>query len=315
MDDRLIQEIERQIEEAVALAQQIQENVVPATDSEPVRTGGTESGTESAAAAQTGRRARIIWRAVCALSVAAAVICVALIAVYVICHGRSEQANEQLRQYVYHSDDETETGTEETSQNAEEGEEKSENVVDFDKLREENEDICAWLYIPGTDVDYPVMQADDNSYYLSHDAYGRYSPDGSIFVDAGCGASFDDFDTIIYGHNMSSGTMFKTLHNYEDEAFWDENREVYVYLPGRRLVYEVFAAYRTDDRHILTYNDFSRTEVRQSYLDEIFAEKYDTGTVKNDETVDVDSHILTLSTCCGMSGKRWLVQAVLCDEK
>ena len=182
--------------------------------------------------------------------------------------------------------------------------------VDFAALRSVNKDICAWLYIPGTDVNYPVMKGGDNSYYLTHDADGNYSPDGSLFVDVANSTKFTDFDTVIYGHNMSSGTMFKTLHNYEDESFWEDNRNIYVYIPGEVLTYHVFAAYRTNDRHIFTYNDFSDKDVRKSYLDGIFDEKFDMGTVKNDDDVDVDSCVLTLSTCCGMDGKRWLVQAV-----
>ena len=105
--------------------------------------------------------------------------------------------------------------------------------VNFAGLKTQNGDICAWIYIPGTDVDYPVLQGSDNAYYLNHDAYGEYSPDGSIFVDAGNNLDFEDFDTIIYGHNMSTGTMFKTLHNYEDDSFWESNRNVYIYLPDR----------------------------------------------------------------------------------
>ena len=94
---------------------------------------------------------------------------------------------------------------------------------------------------------------------------------------------FEDFDTIIYGHNMSTGTMFKTLHNYEDDSFWESNRNVYIYLPDRVMRYEVFAAYRTNDRHILTYNDFSDKEVRKEYLLNIKSERFDEGIVKNDQ--------------------------------
>ena len=133
-------------------------------------------------------------------------------------------------------------------------------------------------------------------------------------MDAGCGDGFDDFDTIIYGHNMSTGTMFKTLHNYENDEFWDENRNVYIYLPDRVIRYEVFAAYRTNDRHILTYNDFSDNGVRENYIQNIKDKNFDEGIVKNDQNIDIDSTLLTLSTCCGMDGKRWLVQAVKIDE-
>ena len=70
----------------------------------------------------------------------------------------------------------------------------------------------------------------------------------------------------------------------------------------------------TDDRHIFTYNDFSDKKGRRSYIDGIFDENFDTGVVQNDQKIDVDSRLLTLSTCCGMDGKRWIVQSVLTGE-
>jgi sortase B len=82
-------------------------------------------------------------------------------------------------------------------------------------------------------------------------------------------------------------------------------------MPGKVNIYKVFAAYRTNDKHILTYNDFTIVENRRSYIQDILDEKFDTGLVKADVDVSEESNILTLSTCCGMTGKRWLVQAVL----
>ena len=141
-----------------------------------------------------------------------------------------------------------------------------------------------------------------------------HCPDGAIFIDSANSRGFSDFDTVMYGHNMSSGTMFKTLHNYEDEEFLRNNRNVYVYTPNSTLCYTVFAAYRTNDRHIFTYNDFSDKKGRRSYIDGIFDENFDIGVVQNDQKIDVDSRLLTLSTCCGMDGKRWIVQSVLTGE-
>jgi sortase B len=187
--------------------------------------------------------------------------------------------------------------------------------VDFEGLQAENPDICAWIYIPGTDINYPILQGEDNSYYLSHDAYGDASSDGAIFIDSGNDREFTDFDTIVYGHNMYSGTMFKTLHQFENEDFWDYNRNVYILMPGKVNIYKVFAAYRTNDKHILTYNDFSNIDVRKAYLQNMFDKKFDTGIVKDDVDVDEKSNILTLSTCCGMTGKRWMVQAVLEESR
>ena len=310
-------EAERRLSEAIALAQSIvdennkktQQTIFPELDS------GQDKSTEVAGAgSMPGKKdQKMGWKMVFVLSVLAVLICGGLIVRYMVGHNRSLRAEKKLKTYV---DTNSEISTERTDTQV------TEDVsiwypdlkVDFTGLQSQNPDICAWIYIPGTDVDYPVLKGTDNSFYLSHDAYGQYSPDGSIFVDAGCGDDFDDFDTIIYGHNMSTGTMFKTLHNYEDDEFWNENRNVYIYLPDRVIRYEVFAAYRTNDRHILTYNDFSDKAVRDNYIQNIKDKNFDEGIVKNDQNIDIDSTLLTLSTCCGMDGKRWLVQAIKIDE-
>lgn len=310
-------EAERRLSEAIALAQSIvdennkktQQTISPEPDS------GHDKITEAAEAGKLPgeKNNKIVWKIVFALSVMALLICGSLIVRYMMGHNRSLRAEKKLKTYV---DINSETTTESTDAEVSEdsGRWYPDLKVDFTGLQSQNPDICAWIYIPGTDVDYPVLKGTDNSFYLSHDAYGQYSPDGSIFVDAGCGDGFDDFDTIIYGHNMSTGTMFKTLHNYENDEFWDENRNVYIYLPDRVIRYEVFAAYRTNDRHILTYNDFSDNGVRENYIQNIKDKNFDEGIVKNDQNIDIDSTLLTLSTCCGMDGKRWLVQAVKIDE-
>ena len=310
-------EAERRLSEAIALAQSIvdennkkkQQTIFPELDS------GQDKSTEVAGAGRMpGKKdQKIGWKIVFVLSALAVLICGGLIVRYMAGHNRSLRAEKKLKTYV---DTNSETPMERTDTQVTEDASiwYPDLKVDFTGLQSQNPDICAWIYIPGTDVDYPVLKGTDNSFYLSHDAYGQYSPDGSIFVDAGCGDDFDDFDTIIYGHNMSTGTMFKTLHNYEDDEFWNENRNVYIYLPDRVIRYEVFAAYRTNDRHILTYNDFSDKAVRDNYIQNIKDKNFDEGIVKNDQNIDIDSTLLTLSTCCGMDGKRWLVQAIKIDE-
>lgn len=313
---------EREIEEAVALAEKIlaennkdESGHAPEIAYRPEKMPGdlpdSDSGHNTVVCENLMGSHRLIWRIIFVCSAVVCICSVFLIVRYVIGHTRSQKVNQRLQSMVTTKDigAETEAMTTDNENNSD-NPSYPDLQVDFAALRSVNKDICAWLYIPGTDVNYPVMKGGDNSYYLTHDADGNYSPDGSLFVDVANSTKFTDFDTVIYGHNMSSGTMFKTLHNYEDESFWKDNRNIYVYIPGEVLTYHVFAAYRTNDRHIFTYNDFSDKDVRKSYLDGIFDEKFDMGTVKSDDDVDVDSCVLTLSTCCGMDGKRWLVQAV-----
>ncbi|MBP3325865.1 MAG: class B sortase [Coprococcus sp.] len=227
---------------------------------------------------------------------------------YILSHRRSEMNIEEMRKIVKHeyqySDSDSISGAAELT-----------IPIDFHKLREINPDIYAWIYIPGTEVDYPVLQNDDDSFYLTHDSNGDYSVDGAIYTEKINSKKFDDFNTVLYGHNMKNGSMFRSLHSYEEPEFLDNHRYVYIYTPESIIVYRVFAVYRYDDRHILNSYDFSNDEIKKSYIEYIYNMKSLYATVKNDETVDVDSHILTLSTCCGDEDERLLVQAVQVEIK
>lgn len=227
---------------------------------------------------------------------------------YIISHKRSEMNVEEMQELVNHE-------YQYSDRDSVSGSAKLTIPVDFDRLKEINPDIYAWIYIPGTEVDYPVLQNEDNSYYLTHDANGNNSVDGAIYSETINSKKFDDFNTVLYGHNMKNGSMFRSLHSYEEPDFLDDHRYVYIYTSESIIVYKVFAVYRYDDRHILNSYDFSDDEIKKSYIEYIFNMKNLYATVKNDETVDVDSRILTLSTCCGNESERLLVQAVQIEIK
>lgn len=185
--------------------------------------------------------------------------------------------------------------------------------IDFETLWEQNPDIYAWIRVPGTDVDYPVLQSeDDNGYYLTHTIDGVEAMEGSIYTENYNSKEFDDPHTVIYGHNMKNGSMFRSLHNYEDKSFFDEHREILIYLPDAILEYRIFAAYVYDNRHLLLNYDFDDPKVFQQYLDDIFAIRDISSHIDASVEVGVDDRILTLSTCnAGISSQRYLVQAVL----
>lgn len=195
----------------------------------------------------------------------------------------------------------------------EEPEEKPEIPVDFEALKEENEDVYAWIRIPGTNVDYPILQdEEDNGYYLNHTIDGIEAIEGSIYTENYNSKDFDDPNTVIYGHNMKNGSMFRTLHNYEDRTFFDENREIFIYQPDRILEYRIFAAYVYDNRHLLLNYDLEDPVVFQQYIDDIFNTRAMNAYIDDSVEVDTDDRILTLSTCnAGIETQRYLVQAVL----
>ncbi|MBU5474510.1 class B sortase [Roseburia sp. MSJ-14] len=207
-----------------------------------------------------------------------------------------------------------ETTKETPDESQEDGEYKS--PIDFEELWKTNEEIYAWIQIPGTDIDYPIAQrADDDAYYLNHTIEGTEGLPGSIYTEAINSKDFSDFNTVIYGHNMKNGTMFAGLHKYEDKEFLKENPYVYIYLPDKTLKYQIFAAVVFDDRHVMHSFDYSTPEGRQQFLDEIKGVRTMESGYDENVTVGTDSNIITLATCIGgQPDNRWLVEAVLVDD-
>ena len=189
--------------------------------------------------------------------------------------------------------------------------------VKFEELQAVNPDVYAWITVPGTDIDYPILQhASDNSYYLMHNIDGSYGYPGCIYTENLNSKDFTDNNTVIYGHNMKNGSMFAQLHKYEDPDFFDANREVLIYLPGEVLHYTIFATHIYDDRHLLYSFDFTDPEVYQKYLDSIFSTRDMSANIDKDITVTTDDQIITLVTCIGSQpNNRLLVQAVLTDRE
>lgn len=185
--------------------------------------------------------------------------------------------------------------------------------IDFASLQAQNPDVYAWITVPGTNIDYPILQsASDNSYYLTHTIDGTESPEGSIFTENYNSKDFEDPNTVIYGHNMKNGSMFQNLHNYQDRDFFDNNRDVIIYTPDAIRHYKIFAAYLYDNRHILESFDFSDPWVYKQYLNQIFSIRDMNSFIDTDTEVGVEDKIITLSTCYGTQHDvRYLVQAVL----
>ncbi len=192
-----------------------------------------------------------------------------------------------------------------------------EKNLDWNVLKETNADIYAWIYIPNTNVDYPILQhAENDAYYLDHDIDGNKNKDGSIYTEKAYNSTdFADFNTVLYGHNMRAKTMFATLHNFEDAAFFEANRYVYIYMPDKVLVYDIFAAYKFSDKHILANYSTVSEAGKQQYLDEVFGTRDMRAHFREGVEVTVENHILTLSTCIGgQPNNRYLVQGVLIEE-
>lgn len=189
-----------------------------------------------------------------------------------------------------------------------------EKKIDFAALKEENQDIYAWITIPDTPVDYPILQdAEEADYYLMHNLDGSYGYPGCIYTQYYNSKDWTDNHTVIYGHNMKDGSMFAVLHNYKDTEFFAQNPYVYIYAEDGVRVYQIFAAYETSDAHLLLTNSTDTKEGFAWYLGSVFGMKDGMGN-NFDRTLGIDSSdkIISLETCIGNKPtKRYVVQAVL----
>lgn len=192
-----------------------------------------------------------------------------------------------------------------------------ENPIDFEELKKINDDIYAYIKIPGTVIDYPVVQAtyEDDDFYLNHDLNKKYKFAGSIYSEKKNSRSFNDRNTVLYGHNMLNGTMFQNLHKFRNKEFFDQNEYIYIYTPGHILTYKICAAYKYDNRHLLNTINYSDNTVFEDYLNYV---KSPTSMMVNKREVELnlDSKLITLSTCIGdEKDYRYLVQGVLIKDE
>lgn len=139
--------------------------------------------------------------------------------------------------------------------------------VDWDALPDS---VVAWVRVPGTTVDYPIVQGDasDPDFYLTHDASGNRSAWGAPYIDAGCADGVLSPLVVVYGHHMSDGTMFGPLEQYADRAFAEEHRTILVYTRERDVELEVFATDVVDADREGVRTGFEGAADLQAYLDE-----------------------------------------------
>ncbi len=191
------------------------------------------------------------------------------------------------------------------------------NPIDFEELQKINTDIYAYIKIPGTVIDYPVVQAtnEDDDFYLHRGLDKKYKFAGSIYSEKKNRKNFTDRNTVLYGHNMLNGTMFQNLHKFRNAEFFEKNQYIYIYTPGHILTYKIIAAYKYDNRHLLNTINYSDNTVFKDYLSYI---QNPTSMMVNKREVELDlkSKILTLSTCIGDEKEhRYLVQGVLINDE
>lgn len=169
---------------------------------------------------------------------------------------------------------------------------------DLAALREVNPDVVGWIWIPGTYVNYPLMQGTDNDYYLNNTWNNIPSAYGSIFVECRNRGDLSDFNTIIYGHNMNNGSMFATLKNYAGNYYRRMFPYVYILTDDGVYRYEIFSTYTASVESITYQLNFQTLESREKFLNHALESgDYDSGI--QPEATD---RVITLSTCVGWGG-------------
>ena len=180
--------------------------------------------------------------------------------------------------------------------------------MDFTALREVNSDVQGWIMIPGTVISYPLLQGEDNQYYLKHTWKKWTSAVGAIFLEWQNSPDLSDFNTIIYGHRMNNGSMFASLKNYKKQSYWAAHPCVYITDDNGSHKYEIFAACEVSTTGTTYQLGFSDDASKQAFIDYCLEQSViDTGI-----TPTVYDRVLTLSTCTGNGhATRWVVPTVL----
>lgn len=221
------------------------------------------------------------------------------------------------------------------------GDQATDQRINFDELKATNPDTVAWLRVPNTTINYPVVQTTDNVTYLSKTFTGGYSLSGTIFLDKGNAADFSSVNSILYGHNRVDGTMFADLDKIYDGSLGNDIK-IFLYLPdGTVRTYRVFSSYVTANDPIsinpsvTDFNSFAQEMLARSErdfnLDPLAVTvrdntRKDDNTAQDSTTADstlentaasstTDStpapRVLTLSTCVANDDRRYLFHAVL----
>lgn len=167
--------------------------------------------------------------------------------------------------------------------------------VDFMALRQRNPEVIAWIFIPDTPIDYPVLHHNsDVNWYLKHNADNQPDIEGAIFLPPEI--ELPDTHLILHGHNMRSGRMFGSLKKYKDGTYGKSHPYIYLYTPYHTFRAAVFASYTSragDDtfqyEHLLQTKDYSE------WLEKLTARS----DYPWDITPDASARCLTLSTCAG----------------
>ena len=167
--------------------------------------------------------------------------------------------------------------------------------VDFKSLKEKNPDTVGWLYVGSCGISYPIVQGEDNDYYMHHTFEETANSSGAIIMDYRDDKYLKDWNTFIYGHNMKNGSMFGSLKKLlKDETLYDSDPYIYVYLPGYIYRYQIFSYYKDKPDSKMYWTADNLQEYRQYIRDALSLSVRDLGVETSEE-----NNMITLVTCSG----------------
>ena len=194
---------------------------------------------------------------------------------------------------------------EEADRDGKTGTENADNLSDADvlpiyrEMHEANENFAGWLYVDGTNLEYPIMQGPDNKFYLSHDMDGAYDKYGMLILDQNCNIGYDCPQLIIYGHNVNSGKLFGELLFYKEEAYCNYHPQICFDTLYGRGTYTVFAAFTTTvneaEKNGKMFSNWNFTD-KKTYDDFVSWAK-NNSLYQRDYTPKFGDEILSLVTC------------------
>ena len=162
-----------------------------------------------------------------------------------------------------------------------------------ENLYDKYEDYRGWIKIDNTNINYPIVQGKDNSFYLDKDINKNYLSSGSIFMNY-LNHGFNDENTVLFGHHMRNKTMFAQLNKYKEKEFFYGNNDIVIEVEnGKVLKYKVFSAYVTDSKDNYIKTNFDDKDQYKEFLEDIKNKSQ----YKSDIDVNENDKIITLSTC------------------
>lgn len=181
--------------------------------------------------------------------------------------------------------------------------------IDFQELQNINPDVIGWIQIPNTSINYPILQGDDNSYYLTHLIDGTWNRSGSIFLDCRSNPDLKDKVSIIHGHNMLNGTMFQDLELFKSQDFFNENPYGYLLTPSQNYIIRFFSGCLVSVSSNIW--DFQFND-KDSFFEWIYSAVEQASTKSEDFFPTEEDNIVLMSTCSyEFDNARWTLIGVL----